>query len=51
MLIQKLEIKPMRKITKTAFFKVILDKFIFALEKSKYNMLNKKRTGRNHSQF
>jgi hypothetical protein len=41
----------MRKIAKTAFFKVILDILIFALEKSKYNMSNKKRTGKNQSQF
>ena len=41
----------MRKIAKTAFFKAIPDIFIFALEKAKYNMSNKKRTGRNHSQF
>jgi hypothetical protein len=41
----------MRKIAQMAFFKVILDIFILALEKSKYNISNKKRTGRNHSQF
>jgi hypothetical protein len=51
MLIQKLYIKPMRKTAKTAFFKVTIDLFLFTLEKRKYSMSNKKRTGRNHNQF
>jgi len=41
----------MRKNAKTAFFKVIPGKLRFDLEKSKYNMSNKKRTGKNQSQF
>jgi hypothetical protein len=41
----------MRKIAKTAFFKVIFDIFILALEKNEYNISNKKRTCKNHSQF
>jgi hypothetical protein len=41
----------MRKIAPMAFFKVILEILILALENSKYNISNKKRTGRNHSQF
>jgi hypothetical protein len=41
----------MRKNAQMAPFRVIFDTFIFTLEKIKYRMLNKKRTGRNHSQF
>jgi hypothetical protein len=41
----------MRKTAPTAPFRVILDSFIFTLEKNKYSMSNKKRTGRNHSQL
>jgi hypothetical protein len=41
----------MRKIAPMAFFKVILDIFILALEISKFTISNKRRTGRNHSQF
>jgi hypothetical protein len=41
----------MKKIAKIAFFKVMPDRLIFVFEKSQYNMSNKKRTGKNQSQF
>jgi hypothetical protein len=51
MSIQKLYILPKRKIAQIAIFRVIFGIFIFTLEKNKYTTLNKKRTGKNHSQF
>ena len=49
--IQKLYEILMRKTAQTALLKVIYDIFICTFDKHKCNTSNKKRTGRNHSQF